>query len=151
MRLKHFKGKADSKESGIKIIEEFLSQFDFSTPVHIEMSPVSPTLDYKALFAIWCASCAKSFTDRDKAGRIHAKEDIHDLICHKFLGYTKARKIGKQTTIEPALRTLTYPKQLKRGEFYHLMQEFEMWASDVGVTLPQNESQYTEDKAKQVA
>lgn len=151
MRLKQFKGKANSKETGMKLIEEFLSQFDFSSPVHIEMSPVSPTMDYKALFAIWCDACAKSFTERDKTGRIHNKHDIHDVVCHKFLGYTEARKVGNKTTIEPALRTLTYPTQLKRGAFYHLMQEFEMWASDNGVTLPQKESEYSHDKEKQVA
>ena len=89
---------------------------------------------------------AKSFSERSKDE--YTPEQIHDIVCHKFLGYTEQRTIGK-TVVKPALRTITYPEKLKRPEFFNLLRDLEMWASDNGVQLPQKPSQYEEDKQRQ--
>ena len=129
-------------------IDKMLSTFDFSYPAHIRIDQVKDTLDYKAVFWIWMKALATSFTERDKSGTAYKDQDMHDLMCHKYLGYTRPKTLGK-TKIEPALRTITYPQQLTRGEFFDLLRNIEIWASDVGVVLPQKpNSEYEQDKQK---
>ena len=128
-------------------LTDFLVQYEFGLPLKVECSPVGETLDYKAVFWIWMAAIAKQLTDR---GHPITADEVHDLVCHKFLGYTKPRTIGK-TRIESALRTITYPKQLDRAAFYHFLREIEMWSSEIGVTLPENPSQYEQDKQRENA
>ena len=134
------------------MMDEFFAQFDFdSHPAYIRVEPIKSTLDYKAVFWIWMDTMAKSFTQRDKDGQVYSRQDMHDLICHKFLGYDEPRTIGK-TSIKAALKTLTYPKQMGPGDLYDLLQKVEMWCADCGVTLPANpNSDYQRDKEKQVA
>ena len=147
---KTLKAKASNAEDALFQVEQYLQGFDFEkyTQVCIKAEPVEPTLSYKAVFWIWMRALAAAFTERGQDAYTDAQ--MHDLMCHKFLGYTTQRTIGK-TVIEPALRTITYPEDLLPGEFYHFLQEIEIWASDCGVVLPEKPSQYTEDKQRQAA
>jgi len=106
-------------------------------------------LPYKAVFWIWMKAMAESFTARSKKGEVFTDKQMHDLMCHRFLGYTEARRIG-QTTVMPVLRTLTYPENLTPDRWYALLRQIEEWMSEQGVPVPVNEkpSQYSIEREK---
>jgi len=135
---------ARTPDEATAALAKAFSVSEWKMPVKIRMVSQGSTLDYKAVLHIWFRAMAEQFSARDKA-RDYTAQDMHDLMCHRFLGYTEARKLGS-TEIAPALRTLTYPRQLDRGELYGLCRKIEFWCADVGVTLPENPSQYSEDK-----
>jgi len=133
--------------NAIPEITKFLGKWDFGKGgAEIKITPIGETLDYKAVFAIWMRHLAKSFTER--GNEKDSPDQMHDLMCHRFLGQTGERTVGK-TIIPSALRTITYPKQLDRGEFYNFMRKVEEWSAHVGVVMPEKSSQYQEDKDKQ--
>lgn len=139
-----------TKVCGSKAVETavlMLNQWDFDkeAQVEVKLEAVGHVQDYCAVFWIWMRALAKSFSERGEAN--YADQEIHDIVCHKFLGYTQERTIGR-TVVKPALRTITYPKKLNRSEFFNLLRELEQWASDNGVVLPQKPSLYEEDKAR---
>jgi len=150
MKAQSFKATVESSEAVEQVIE-FLMNWDFETyACRVKIETVGSTMDYKSVFWIWMRHLATSFTERDRS-KDYLPDQMHDLLCHKFLGYTKERIIGK-TVIKPALRTITYPKDLNRGQFYDLMRNIELWSIEVGVQLPDyHHSQYEEDREKQAA
>lgn len=119
--------------------------FDSHPQVEVRLEAAGHVHDYCSVFWIWMRAMAKSFSERGKDD--YTAEQIHDIVCHKFLGYTQSRKIGR-TEVQPALRTITYPEKLKRPEFFNLLREVEHWASDNGVVLPQKPSDYERDKER---
>ena len=144
---KHIQFKAKNPGEALEEFSTFVNQYDFERPLKVECEPFGNTLDYKAVFWIWMNAIAKQLTAR---GHKLTPEEAHDLMCHKFLGYTEGRWLGK-TEIRPALVTITYPKQLERGEFFHFMQRIEDWCTTIGVRLPAKPSQYEQDREEQVA
>ena len=150
VEFKHEGGRAEGKAGTAAGLVGMIGDISklMTYPVSIKIDEVGATLDYKAILHIWFRSIAKQFTDRDKTGKKYTEQDMHDLMCHLFFGYTEPRTLGR-TKIEPALITITYPEQKKRPELYDFCRNIENWCSKVGVTLPENESQYTEDKARE--
>lgn len=149
--VKQFKGEAATKEAAMELLTSMFNAFDWSFPACIEVTQKKKTLDYKAVFAIWMRHLAKSFTERDKSGTVYTDKQMHDLMCHQFLGYTPQRFVGK-TVIKPALRTITYPQDLSRGEFFDFLRKVETWANGVGVVMPENpNTDYQTDKSRQEA
>lgn len=134
-------------EKAIETAVLMLNDWDFTKhpQVEVKLEAAGHVHDYCSVFWIWMRAMAKSFSERGKED--YNADQLHDIVCHKFLGYTEKRTIGR-TVVQPALRTITYPTKLKRAEFFNLLREIEYWASDNGVTLPQKPSQYQEDKAR---
>ncbi len=123
--------------------EEF-SKFKQGEILEVTVAKTGDLLSYKAVFWIWMRTIAASFTDR---GRGTTAEEMHDLMCHQFLGYVPGRTIGR-TEIRASLRTLTYPKDLTFDEWYALLRQIEEWCSEVGVMLPANPSQYSVERER---
>ena len=150
MNAQGFKAKVEGPKA-IQSIVEFLSLWNFDeSACQVKIDAIGATLDYKAVFAIWMRHLAKSFTERDKTGKQYSCDDMHDLMCHQFLGYVPGRTVGR-TVIKSALRTITYPEDLTRTEFYTFLRSVEYWAADVGVQLPDNPSEYQRDKERETA
>ena len=84
------------------------------------------SLSHNALFWMWMSQLETYFTGK---GRQCTKDDMHDLMCHKFLGY-EHRVIG-QTEIHKLRGT----KRLDAGEFQRLMEQVDHWAVDHGCRL----------------
>jgi len=59
-----------------------------------------------------------------KKGTEVSKDDMHDYMRHKYLGYMEAKKIGSET-IRERLKTTT---QLTTGEMFHYMSEIDAYA-----------------------
>ncbi len=100
----------------------------FPRKITIEPDAGDPIQDCFAVFWIWCKQLSKEFNN------VYSVDDIHDIMCHKFLGYTDRRQVGK-TWIEPALITLTYPKKKTKERMCVLLSQIDEWAIDRGVFL----------------
>ena len=79
------------------------------------------------------ATLAESFNSRSKEEQ-WSKDDMHDLMRHKFLGY-ESKTIGK-TELKDILRSTT---KLDKGEMHHYMTQIDVWGTEVGVYLPHPE------------
>jgi hypothetical protein len=120
---------------------EFFKTLPENKCYQVSIVEASDLLDYKAVFWIWMRALAKSFTER---GRETTDEEMHILMCHRYLGYTDEIRIGN-TIIKPALRTLTFPEELSPDRWYALFRQIEDWFAEVGVALPvgKKPSQYS--------
>ena len=103
----------------------------FPRKITIEPDAGDPIQDTFSVFWIWCKQLSKAFSTDDKE---YSVDDIHDIMCHKFLGYTDRRQVGN-TWIEPALITLTYPKRKTKERMCVLLSQIDEWAIDRGVFL----------------
>jgi len=108
---------------------EYVKTLDQNKIFTVNLVEAISLLPYKAVFWIWMKAMAESFTSRSKKGEVFTDKQMHDLMCHRFLGYTEAKRIGK-TTIMPALRTLTYPENLSPDQWYALLRQMEEWMSE---------------------
>jgi len=129
--------KADSR---IVLRPENLNQFigfvkglDLSAPMQFDWKPYksSRSLDQNALMWKWLTFMASHFSSK-KGG--FSKDDMHDLMRHKFLGYVD-KTVGK-TVIPPQLRST---KDLDVGEMHHYLTNIDMWAASCGCLLPRPE------------
>jgi len=127
-----------------------LSGWDFDKyprKITIERDSGDPVQDCFAVFWIWMKQLAKKFSTEDKE---YTSEEMHDIMCHKFLGYTDRRKIGN-TWLEPALVTLTYPDRKSKDRMCVLLSQIDEWALDHGVFLATKKlSDYAKYKEAQV-
>jgi len=84
------------------------------------------TLDQNSLFWMWCDQLASYLTAK---GRPMTKDDVHDLMCHLFLGYEE-RKLGGEI-----VRTLRGTSKLDKGEFHHFLEQMDAKAVEWGCQL----------------
>lgn len=83
------------------------------------------------LYWQWLTLMAKHFSKGDNQ---FTKEDMHDLMRHRFLGYVD-RKIGR-TEIKQQLASTA---SLDTAQMYHYMCKVDAWAADHGILLPRPE------------
>ena len=124
----------------------------FPRKITIEPDSGDPVQDTYAVFWIWMAQMSKHFSTKGEGdnNQTYRPEDIHDLMCNRFLGYTDRRLIGK-TWIEPALITLTYPVRQTKLRMCTLLDQIDEWAMSVGVYLEtQASSEYAKYRESQL-
>lgn len=121
---------------------------EFPQRITIEEDDGEPVDDCFAVFFIWMKQLATEFTRRSKH-EIYTVDTMHDIMCHKFLGYTEERKVGN-TIIQPALITLTYPKRQLKKPMCLLLDRIDEWALDHGIFLiTKQTSEYAKYKEAQ--
>ena len=105
----------EGKKAAIKVVE-------YKSPRSISAN---------ALYWMWLTEVSNYLT---KKGRDASKEDLHDLMRHKFLGYNNEKMVGK-TKVE---RTLKSTRKLDKSAFCFYLQQVEAWAAELGclVTSP---------------
>ena len=104
------------------------------------------SISQNGLYWMWMGQLAESFNSRSKDANF-SKDDMHDLMRHKFLGY-ESKTIGK-TELKDILRSTT---KLLKGEMHHYMTQVDVWASEVGVFLQHPEdSEYMKLQERQNA
>jgi hypothetical protein len=112
-------------------------------PLRLEVKKhINPrTLDQNSLFWMWCEQLAQYLCSK---GRAITKDEVHDLMCHKFLGYDE-RTIGGEEVI-----TLRGTSKLQKGEFHHFLEQMDAQAVEWGcqLTYPPA-SEYHEMKRQQ--
>jgi hypothetical protein len=84
------------------------------------------------LFWEWCTALHKHFYKANSCSESE-KKNMHDILCHKFLGY-ETKTVGK-TDIQ-SLKTLTWPEPLSTGEMAEFLSKIDAWAVELGVMLP---------------
>lgn len=90
------------------------------------------TLSANNLYWQWLTVMATHFSQ--KAGPF-SRDDMHELLKHKFLGYQDEKTLGK--TVIP--RQLKSTAKLTKGEMSHYMEQVDAWAADNGCLLPRPE------------
>lgn len=110
-----------------------ISGLDLTEPQDVTIKPhkSSRSLDQNALMWQWLTAMSGHFSGRSGS---FSKDDMHDLMRHKFLGYNE-RKIGS-TTLPPQLKSTT---NLDVGEMHHYLTQLDMWAASNGCLLPRPE------------
>ena len=122
----------------------YLKALDLGKGWEIEVRPAkdSRTLPQNDLYWMWCSTAAKHFSTEEAK---YTKNDMHDIFCHKFLGYTDGKIIGT-TEFKPELRSTT---GLKVDEMHEYMNKVEVWCAEHGLLLPTPaDSQYDKKKRK---
>lgn len=110
-----------------------INMMDLSKPWEITWKQAgNRTLSANALYWQWMTDLANKFSVK---GQLFTKDDMHDLMRHKFLGY-ESKTIGR-TEIQNQLISTT---KLSPAEFCHYMNQIDAWAVSVGVMLPTPEN-----------
>ena len=133
---------------GTDQVIDFIRAWDYGNePLKVKVYGAGSTLSYKAVFWIWMRSFSEQFNGRnrptDKKG-----QELHDIFCYQFLGMMPERKL-KNGKIPERLRTITYPEDLNKGQWFDFMRQIEEQAQKWGLTIPENNSEYENDKRKQ--
>ena len=84
-----------------------------------------------ALYWVWLDAMAKHFS---KGANKFTKDDMHDLMRHRFLGYEE-RVIGK-TALQPQLKSTA---DLDTAGMCEYMTKIDAWCADHGCMLPRPE------------
>lgn len=113
--------------------------------VMVEISEYAPKRSISAndLYWKWLTDMAYQFSAK-YTGLIYSKDDMHDLMRHKFLGYLPAKQLGK-TVIPQSLKST---RDLSKGEMCHYLNQIDMWAASVGCLLPRPEDSDYEEYLK---
>lgn len=115
---------------------------DASSPWEVTIAPHRPrrSVSANALYWKWLTQLADHFS---RKGNKYTREDLHDVMRHKFLGSTEPRMVGN--ILIPAQIRST--KKLNTSEFCEYMTRIDAWALDQGVYLvTPAASQYAEYK-----
>jgi hypothetical protein len=137
----------DEDEQDAYLLECVKALFAKHGPIRIKFTKYRKThsRSQEKLFWVWMEDMDQKFYRRTKSTK-EQKIDMHDLICHKFLGYSE-KLVGK--TVIKGLRTLNWPEPLETGEMARLMKQTERWAAEHGCLLPVPEdndyAKYRED------
>lgn len=135
-----------SKEYLTSIFKECMAAIQDHGFIKLEWSAGSNrSISQNGLYWMWMADLAMSFNRRAKDDSEWSKDDMHDLMRHKFLGYEN-KTIGS-TELQPLLKSTT---KLDKGEMHHYMTQIDVWAQEVGVYLPHpDDSEYMKLEAAQ--
>ncbi len=150
MQGNYFLIKPDATGEQLQKMHEFASlkvdQFrnaDQTCYVQVERYESPRSLKANRLYWMWLEQISKHLTAK---GHSTNKRDLHDLMRHKFLGWSKARMVGK-TEIGATLKST---RDLKPKEFCYFMEQVEHWAHDVGcIVKTPFESEYQQFLEKQ--
>lgn len=95
------------------------------------------SLNQNALYWMWLGILAAHFTRHGHTkddGDALDKDDMHDIMRHKFLGYVnESRKIGQTEIEEHKLRSTA---KLDKGDMTHYLTQIDQWATEHGCLLP---------------
>ena len=154
IKAKEIKGKAQSREAMLEFLATATKAVDMQYPVDISITTNTGLLDCYAVFWIWMRYMTKHLKENfpgrydnlTDSGQLEIdqpeKTCLHDIVCIMFLGETKLKKAGK-TIILPTMKSLTKPK-MSAGQVIDFLRRIEEWSIEMGIILPQPDSEYTE-------
>ena len=110
-----------------------VTSYLYDQPAGIYQVEIKPfrtkrSLSQNALMWDWFTLMGKFFSTPKKQ---FTKENMHDLMCHKFLGYEDIEIGG--TIIKDQLITTS---KLNSSEMFHFMEQVEAWCVEHGLFLP---------------
>lgn len=134
--------------NGIDEVIDFIKAWDYGEePLKVQVFGAGQTLDYKAVFWIWMRDFARQFNERGRPTEKDGSE-LHELFCYQFLGMLPKKTLKNGQEIPPRLRTITIPKDLNKGQWFDFMRQIEEKAQSWGLTIPERNSEYEEDKRR---
>lgn len=116
------------------LIETVRDLFSKHGPIDISFKrhKSEQTRSQQNLYWEWMMLLHKHFKKDSKCTE-KQKQDMHDLMCHKFLGYV-GKLVGHTKIV--SLRTLTWPAKMDTGEMSSYMKKVEAWSAQHGCRLP---------------
>lgn len=111
------------------------------------------SIDQNALMWMWLTDLARHFSAKgmkSDEGEALSKDDMHDIMRHKFLGYETVKRTIGQTVIEE--HKLKSTASLEKGEMHEYLTKMDQWALEHGCFLPHPEdSEYMKLREAQTA
>ena len=126
---KYFNTDAGLVECDQAIYDAYKAHTDVFVTIEAGKS-VSPSDKSRRMYWMWMDQLAKFFTKEMNSD--YDKDDMHNLMRHKFLGY-EDKQIGN-TQITRQLRSTARGK-IKDSEFYYYMSELDAWSANYGCLL----------------
>lgn len=136
--------KIDQRIQGVfltKFLFGLLSGVDDSKIYRVTIKEArSRSLDQNSLMWLWLTELANHFSAKGvtgETGEALGKDDMHDIMRHKFLGYeTVKRKIGQTVIEEYKLKSTA---DLEKGDMHQYLTQIDQWAVEHGCLLPHPE------------
>ena len=130
--------------------EEAHTNFEHGTTVgdlyQVDFKPLGEdsTETQMGTFWLWMKTLADYFNTKPSEAKKLTKDDIHDLVCHKFLGWYE-KKVAGEMRMYPV--TLTKPKKKTKQEKSEFLSKIDAWAIGLGCYLPtRKDSEYQQYK-----
>lgn len=113
----------------VKLAHRINAFWNWDKPLMVYYEPWKDprTRSQNNLYWMWMEEMANFYSRRDSQ---HTKDDMHDLMRHKFLGYTD-KQVGN-TFIE---RQLVSTTDLPKTDMSEYMHKIEQWNTDQGLLL----------------
>lgn len=123
----------DALPNTLDVLRGVLTMLIANGPLRISVSPLRDKRSNSAnnLYWKWLTVMAQHFS---RNGQSFTKDDMHDLMRHRFLGY-EAKTIGK-TEIQPQLKSTA---ELDTAQMCEYMTKIDAWCADHGCLLPRPE------------
>lgn len=108
----------------------FIEGLDTETPMQFSWKPAKSqrSVEQNGLMWSWLSVMAGYFSTEQRG---FTRDDMHDLMRHKFLGYVE-KKVGN-TEMPPQLRSTT---TLDVAEMHDYLTQIDAWAAACGCLLP---------------
>jgi len=128
-------------EQCMRDLRQMVTEYGYVT---VEVKAGKRSKSQNDLYWEWLSDLSEYINS--KKGTDVSKDDMHDYMRHKYLGYDQPKKIGS-VEVRERLKTTT---QLTTGEMFHYMSEIDAYAASIGLMLPRpDDCQYERNRRKQ--
>ena len=138
-----FSSKEQLLEEGPRMLARWCAFWNWERKMQVsyQMWEAPRTRSQLNLYWQWMSQLATGFS---RAGSVYSKDDMHDLMRHKFLGYEE--KVIGHTKIKDQLKSVADGK-IGKARMSEYMHQIDSWAADHGILLPSPElNEYTKYK-----
>jgi len=140
----HFKMTVTSEPAADQCMRDLRQMVESYGYVTVEVKAGKRSKSQNDLYWEWLSDLSDYINS--KKGTDVSKDDMHDYMRHKYLGYDQPKKIGS-VEVRERLKTTT---QLTTGEMFHYMSEIDAYAASIGLMLPRpDDCQYERNRRKQ--
>ena len=140
----HFKMTVTSEPAAEQCLRDLQQMVESYGYVTVEVKAGKRSKSQNDLYWEWLSYLSEYINS--KKGTDVSKDDMHDYMRHKYLGYDAPKKIGS-VEVRERLKTTT---QLTTGEMFHYMSEIDAYAASIGLMLPRpDDCQYERNRRKQ--
>ena len=130
-----FQSKEQLQEEGVKMLNRINAFWNWENKLVLKYERWTEprSRSQLGLYRVWLQHLADAFSKPDQK---FSDDDMHDLMRHKFLGYTD--KVVGNTVIRDQLKS-TANGAIAKSDMSEYMTQIDVWAQELGVYLPHPE------------